>query len=49
MISVMLATYNERGVIGDMIRALLDALGSLPCEIIVIDDDSPDRTWEVVR
>ena len=41
-----LPTYNERGNIGTLIEALLAASSDL--EVLVIDDDSPDRTWEEV-
>ncbi len=47
MISIVFATYNER----DSIEAAIDAvLKAAPdeIEIIVVDDDSPDRTWQVV-
>jgi len=46
-VSVILPTYNEYGNIGPLIGEIL---GYLPedSEIIVVDDDSPDRTWEVV-
>jgi dolichol-phosphate mannosyltransferase len=42
-------TYNEAGHIQDLIRETIDALGSAGIadfEIIVVDDDSADRTWE---
>jgi dolichol-phosphate mannosyltransferase len=48
-ISVLMPTYNEAGNIQDLIRettrALSDA-GYDKYEIIVLDDDSPDLTWE---
>lgn len=40
-------TYNEADNIEPLIDALNAALVDLPHEIIVVDDDSPDRTWEV--
>ncbi len=47
--SVVLPTYNE----ADNILALIDeidaALDGEPHEIIVVDDDSPDGTWRLVR
>lgn len=48
MISVILPTYNERENIKGLIGAILDNL-QVPLEIIVVDDDSPDKTWEVVE
>jgi dolichol-phosphate mannosyltransferase len=44
--SVVLPTYNERDVISGVVREILDVLGDV--EVLVVDDDSPDRTWEVV-
>jgi dolichol-phosphate mannosyltransferase len=47
-VSVVLPTFNERGHIVDLIAAIQE---SLPCgvEIIVVDDDSPDGTWQAVQ
>ena len=45
LVSVILATYNERESIGEMVRRIHEHIS--PVEIIVVDDDSPDRTWEV--
>lgn len=45
--SVILPTYNERENLADLIKEILEMV--TPHEIIVIDDDSPDRTWEVVE
>lgn len=45
--SVILPTYNERENITSLIRDILEEVN--PAEIIVVDDDSPDRTWEVVE
>ena len=47
MVSVVTPTYNEADNVGPLVDALNEALGDLPHEIIVVDDDSPDRTWEV--
>jgi len=44
--SVILPTYNERDNIGPLIDAVLRALPQ--AEVIVVDDDSPDLTWQVV-
>jgi dolichol-phosphate mannosyltransferase len=44
MISIVLATYNERELIQTTIRELL-LMAPEPMEIIVVDDDSPDGTW----
>ncbi|MBI5583957.1 MAG: polyprenol monophosphomannose synthase [Deltaproteobacteria bacterium] len=45
-VSVILPTYNESGNIGSLIEEILSYLPE-DSEIIVVDDDSPDRTWEV--
>ncbi|MBI1969219.1 glycosyltransferase [Candidatus Woesearchaeota archaeon] len=46
-IVVMIPTYNER----ENIQELLPALLKLPANIhfLVVDDHSPDRTWQVVE
>ena len=48
-VSVIMPTFNEAGHIQDLIRetegALVEA-GVRDYEIIVVDDDSPDLTWE---
>ena len=48
MISIILATYNERDSITTTITELL-AHAPEPMEVIVVDDDSPDNTWHVVE
>jgi len=48
-VSVIMPTFNESGHIQDLIRDTARAVaeaGATPFEIIVVDDDSPDRTWE---
>ena len=47
-VSVLLPTYNEAENIIPLIRDIDSALDG-SCEIIVIDDDSPDKTWQVVQ
>src|SRR6202011_4370305 len=47
--SIIVPTYNESKNIEEMVRrlaSLLDAPFGNSYEIIVVDDDSPDRTWE---
>ena len=51
-LSVVLATYNEVEAIGPMVQQLLSQLdqdGGPLLEVIVVDDDSPDGTAQVVR
>jgi dolichol-phosphate mannosyltransferase len=48
-LSLILPTYNEAKNIGTIIEQLvpvLDSVARLQYEIIVVDDDSPDRTWQ---
>lgn len=47
-VSVVLPTYNERDNIGPLIQALLAQVQE-PVEVWVVDDDSPDGTWQVVQ
>jgi dolichol-phosphate mannosyltransferase len=44
--SVILPTYNERPVVVGLVREVLAAAPG--AEVLVVDDDSPDRTWEAV-
>lgn len=49
-VSVIMPTLNEAGNIASLIRCTVDELlkaGVQGIEIIVVDDDSPDRTWEI--
>ncbi|MBU1626091.1 polyprenol monophosphomannose synthase [bacterium] len=48
MISIILATYNEKENILDTIQNLFLYIQE-PSEIIVVDDDSPDQTWKLVE
>lgn len=51
-VSVIMPTYNEAGNIQDLIRETLQVLaedGVRDFEIIVVDDDSPDKTWETAQ
>ena len=48
-ISVVLPSYNEREIIAQSVRRVVSVLGDRLLEVIVVDDNSPDRTWEVVE
>lgn len=48
LVCTVLPTYNERGNIGELIRRLL-AANRPPYLVLVVDDNSPDGTWEVVE
>lgn len=38
-------TYNEKGTI----RELIQAISKFNLDILVVDDNSPDRTWKIVE
>jgi dolichol-phosphate mannosyltransferase len=48
LISIIIPTFNEREGIEDVLRTIAENLRSagLDFEFIVVDDDSPDKTWE---
>ena len=48
-ISVILPCYNERDNILLIIARLLQVLAGSVCEFIVVDDNSPDGTAQLVR
>jgi dolichol-phosphate mannosyltransferase len=47
-ISIVIPTYNERANIAPLLDAVRKALGDLPWEMIIVDDDSPDQTFSEV-
>lgn len=47
MLSLVLPTYNEAESLPALIREIGDALRGHAYEIIIVDDDSPDCTWEI--
>src|ERR1700732_4665118 len=51
-LSLVLPTFNESGHIDTIVEqliAVLDGIPALRYEIIIVDDNSPDRTWEKAR
>ena len=46
--SIILATYNERENICEVIQGVFEHVPG-EVEVIVVDDDSPDETWRVVE
>jgi dolichol-phosphate mannosyltransferase len=48
LVCTVLPTYNERDNIGELVRRLL-AANRQPYLVLVVDDNSPDGTWEVVE
>lgn len=47
-VSLILATYNERENIAEVIEGVLEHLPS-SSEVVVVDDNSPDGTFEAVK
>lgn len=48
LVSIILATYNECENIREMTAAIFAAISD-PVEIIVVDDNSPDKTWQIAQ
>ena len=48
-VTVVVVTYNSAGVVGPCLESLPAALGGLPHEVVVVDNDSSDETLTVVR
>ena len=48
-LSIILPAYNEAGNIPLIADKIADAMGDIPYEVIVVDDDSPDGTSAVTR
>ncbi len=49
MISVIIPTYNERENLKKIIPMIHDILKDRDYEIVVVDDNSPDGTWEIAK
>jgi dolichol-phosphate mannosyltransferase len=48
-LSVVVPTFNERDNVTKLLRKLETALAGLAWEVVFVDDNSPDGTWDVVR
>jgi dolichol-phosphate mannosyltransferase len=48
-LSVVIPTFNERENVPPLIELLKSALPDIAWELIIVDDDSPDRTAEIVK
>jgi dolichol-phosphate mannosyltransferase len=52
LLSLVVPTYNEAGNVAllvEKLTALLDWFCAEDYELIIVDDDSPDGTWEIAR
>lgn len=49
MISIIIPTYNEAKSIGTLVGQIASILNNETFEVVVVDDDSPDGTWQVVE
>ena len=48
-LSVVVPTFNERDNVTVLYRRLEATLRDISWEVVFVDDNSPDGTWEVVR
>lgn len=47
--TIIIPTYNERRNITGIVAHILEAMADHEAEILIIDDDSQDLTWQVAR
>lgn len=48
-LSVIVPTFNEHGNVGILVDRLRSRLRGIAWEVIFVDDNSPDKTWQAVR
>ncbi|HLJ01363.1 MAG TPA: glycosyltransferase family 2 protein [Bradyrhizobium sp.] len=48
-LSVIVPTFNERDNVTTLFRRLEKTLAGIPFEVVFVDDNSPDGTWQMVR
>lgn len=48
-LSVIIPTYNERENIEELLNRIHNTLQKINYEIIIVDDNSPDKTWQIVN
>jgi dolichol-phosphate mannosyltransferase len=49
IVSVVVPTFNERDNVTTLYQRLAAAFKDVPWEVVFVDDNSPDGTWQVVR
>ena len=49
MLSLILPTFNEAENIPELLPKIEGVLADIPHEIIIVDDDSPDLTWDIAQ
>src|SRR6202008_2971768 len=49
VLSVVVPTFNERDNVPQLYRKLEITLAGIAWEVVFVDDNSPDKTWEVVH
>ncbi|WP_407155334.1 glycosyltransferase [Bradyrhizobium sp. STM 3557] len=49
IVSVVVPTFNERDNVTTLYQRLEAAFKDVPWEVVFVDDNSPDGTWQVVR
>ncbi len=49
VLSVVVPTFNERDNVPKLYRKLEATLSGIAWEVIFVDDNSPDDTWQIVR
>jgi dolichol-phosphate mannosyltransferase len=49
VLSIVVPTFNERDNVTKLYRKLEATLKGIAWEVVYVDDDSPDGTWQVVR
>lgn len=49
VLSLILPTFNEAESLPELLEEIETALHGTPFEVIIVDDDSPDRTWELAE
>jgi dolichol-phosphate mannosyltransferase len=48
-LTIVSPTYNEAQNVGPLIEQVRVAMSGIDYEIVIVDDNSPDRTWSVVE